>query len=78
MKVFNARESRIRLICNECYEKRPPKELIEEFLEKIRHIPVFWALDNEVLREVYETIDEIRDYYQNEIGDKKCVESTQT
>ncbi len=66
MKVFNARENQIRLICNECYEERPPnkKELIKKFLDKIRHIPLFWVIDNDELKEVYEAIDEIRDHYQ--------------
>ena len=40
------------------------KDLIEKFLYKIRHIPLFWAMDNDTLIDVYDAIDEIRDYYQ--------------
>lgn len=42
------------------------KELIGKFLDKIRHIPLFWVIDDEdgELGKVYKAIDEIRDYYQ--------------
>lgn len=51
--------------------KAREKELISKFLEKIRHIPLFWVIDNEELREVYKWIDEIRDFYQKELGEKE-------
>lgn len=51
--------------------KKIEKELIQKFLDKIRHIPLFWAIFSEELKEVYEAIDEIRDYYQKEVMNKK-------
>ena len=50
--------------------KKSFDELISAFLYKIRHIPLFWALNNE-LRDVYKKIDEIRDFYQKKLGEAK-------
>nr|BDI55170.1 MAG: hypothetical protein [uncultured archaeon] len=43
------------------------KRLIQDFLYKIRHIPLFWAIFSQELKEVYENIDKIRDYYQKKL-----------
>ncbi len=52
-------------------ENKEGKKLIQDFLYKIRHIPLFWVLDDECLQEVYEEIDKIRDFYQKEIKKRK-------
>jgi len=58
-KYFNS------FIQKQCQESN--RKLIEKFLKKIRHIPLFWATFSDELKEVYEAIDEIRDYYQKVI-----------
>ena len=52
-------------------ENNKEKKLIKDFLYKIRHIPLFWVIDDDYLQEVYEEIDEIRDFYQKEIKKNK-------
>ncbi len=46
------------------------KELIENFIKKIRHIPLFWVFEEE-LGIVYKAIDEIRDHYQKKLEEWK-------
>ena len=48
--------------------EKQEQELIKKFLYKIRHIPLFWVIDNDELEEVYEAIDVIRDFYQAELN----------
>lgn len=52
-------------------ENKEGKKLIQDFLYKIRHIPLFWATFSEELEQVYEEIDKIRDFYQKEIKKRK-------
>ena len=52
-------------------ENNKEKKLTKDFLYKIRHIPLFWVIDDDYLQEVYEEIDEIRDFYQKEIKKNK-------
>lgn len=52
-------------------ENNKEKKLKKDFLYKIRHIPLFWVIDDDCLQEVYEEIDKIRDFYQKEIKKNK-------
>ena len=53
-------------------ENKEVKKLIQDFLYKIRHIPLFLVKDDDYyLQDVYEEIDKIRDFYQKEINKKK-------
>ena len=53
-------------------ENKEGKKLIQDFLYKIRHIPLFLVIDDDgYLQDVYEEIDKIRDFYQKEINKKK-------
>jgi len=52
-------------------ENKEDKKLIQDFLYKIRHIPLFRVIDDDYLQQVYEEIDKIRDFYQKEINKRK-------
>ena len=41
MKDFRAIESQIRLICNKCYEERPPDAMGKEIIKKIFNDMIF-------------------------------------
>ncbi|HUS48645.1 MAG TPA: hypothetical protein VMZ91_00630 [Candidatus Paceibacterota bacterium] len=52
-------------------ENKRGNNLIHDFLYKIRHIPLFWADFCDELKQVYEEIDKIRDFYQKETKKRK-------
>lgn len=67
MNVFNARESQIRLICNDCYEERPPdatgKELIQKFLKGL------YKYKEQIGYQKHITLDLLIDEWEQELKD---------